>query len=58
MKAIICDRCKNVFTESVSIEVVIDIGIGMSKRRFDLCRECQRWLYKELDVKAEREVKE
>lgn len=58
MKAIICDRCKNVFTESVSIEVVIDIGIGMSKRRFDLCRECQRWLYKELDVREEREVKE
>ena len=58
MKAIICDRCKNVFTESICIEVVIDIGIGMSKRKFDLCRDCKKWLYKELGVKEEREEKE
>ena len=57
MKAVICDRCKNVFTESISIEVVIDIGFAISNRKFDLCRECKKWLYKELDAKEEYEEK-
>ena len=57
MKAVICDRCKNVFTESISIEVVIDIGIGMSKRKCDLCRDSKKWLYKEWGVKGEYEEK-
>ena len=55
MEIKICDRCKNVYTESISIEVVIDIGIGMSKRKFDLCRDCKKWLYKELGVKEDKE---
>ena len=57
MKAVICDRCKNVFNESNCVEVVIDIGFAISNRKFDLCRECKKWLYKELDAKEEYEEK-
>ncbi len=59
MKAVICDRCKNVFTESsyAEIEVVINGGIRVVDRKFDLCRDCKKWLYKELGVKEEREEK-
>ena len=57
MKAVICDRCKNVFTESNCVEVVINRGVMVSDRKFDLCRECKKWLYKELGVKEEREEK-
>ena len=59
MKAVICDRCKSVCTEFdyAEVEVVMDIGIGISKRKFDLCRDCKKWLYKELGVKEEREEK-
>ena len=55
MKAVICDRCKNVFTESNCVEMVIDRGFVVSNRKFDLCRDCKKWLYKELGVKEERE---
>lgn len=58
MKAVICDRCKNVFIESNCVEVVIDRGVMVSDRKFDLCRDCKKWLYKELGVKEEREEKE
>ena len=60
MKAVICDRCKNVFIEPnyAEVEVVMDIGIGISKRKFDICRECKKWLYKEFGVKEEWEEKE
>ncbi len=59
MKAVICDRCKNVFTESsyAEIEVVINGEIRVVDRKFDLCRDCKKWLYKELGVKEEREEK-
>ena len=53
MKAIICDRCKNVFTESNCVEVMVDIGIGI--RKFDLCRDCKKWFYKELGIKEDKE---
>ena len=55
MKAVICDRCKNVFTESNCVEVLIDIRFAIPNRKFDLCRECKKWFYKELDVKEEYE---
>ena len=58
MKAVICDRCKNVFTESNCVEVVIDRGVMVSNRKFDLCRDCNKWLYKELGTKEEWEEKE
>ena len=54
MKAMICDRCKNVFTESNCVEVIVAKGTT-HQRRFDLCRDCKKWLYKELGVKEERE---
>lgn len=57
MKAIICDRCKNVCMESNCVEVVINIGIGISDHKFDLCRNCKKWFYKELGVKEEWEEK-
>ena len=57
MKAEICDRCKKVFTEANCVEVVIRKGARISDRRFDLCRDCKKWLYKELGVKEEREEK-
>ena len=50
MKAVICDRCKKVCTDSSSVEVIIDRGIAI-RRDFDLCRACKKWLYKELGVK-------
>ena len=53
MKAIICDRCKNVFTESdyAEVEVALIRGNRALDRNFDLCRDCKKWLYKELGVK-------
>ena len=56
MKAEICDRCKNVFTVSNCVEVIVAKGTT-HQRRFDLCRDCKKWLYKELGVKEEREKK-
>lgn len=53
MKAEICDRCKKVFTEANCVEVVIRKGVGIPDRRFDLCRDCKKWLYKELNAKEE-----
>ncbi len=50
MRAVICDRCKKVCTDSSSVQVVIDRGITI-RRDFDLCRRCKKWLYKELGVK-------
>lgn len=58
MKAVICDRCKNVFTESNCVEViVVNEDSEVPNRKFDLCRECKKWLYKELDAKEEYEEK-
>ena len=57
MKAVICDRCKKVCTDSSSVEVIIDRGITI-RRDFDLCRECKKWLYKELGTKEDREERE
>lgn len=54
MKAEICDRCKNVFTVSNCVEVIIAKGTT-HQRRFDLCRDCKKWLYKELGAKEEWE---
>lgn len=53
MKAVICDRCKKVFTESdyAEVEVAIIGGNRALDRSFDLCRDCKKWLYKELGVK-------
>ena len=53
MKAVICDRCKNVFTESdyAEVEVAIIGGNRALDHNFDLCRDCKKWLYKELGVK-------
>ena len=56
MKAIICDRCKNVFTVSNCVEVIVAKRTTY-QRRFDLCRDCKKWLYKELGVKEEWEEK-
>ena len=56
MKAVICDRCKNTFTESDCIEVIVAKGTTRL-RRFDLCEDCKKWLYKELGVKEEYEEK-
>ena len=53
MKAVICDRCKNVFTESNCEEFVTYKGIGIFNHKFDLCKECKKWLYEELDIKEE-----
>ncbi len=50
MRAVICDRCKKVCTDSSSVQVVIDKYITI-RRDFDLCRACKKWLYKELGVK-------
>ena len=56
MKAEICDRCKNVFTVSNCVEVIVAKGTT-HQRRFDLCRDCKKWLYKELGTKEEWEEK-
>lgn len=56
MKAIICDRCKNVCMESDCVEVRIDSGFGISDRKFDLCRDCKKWFYKELNVKEKENI--
>ena len=53
MKAVICDRCKNVFTESNCEEFVTYKGVGIFNHKFDLCKECKKWLYEELDIKEE-----
>ena len=59
MKAVICDRCKNVFVDSNCVEViVVNEDPDALNRKFDLCKECKKWLYKELGVKEEREEKE
>lgn len=59
MKATICDRCKNTFTESDCVEViVVNEDPEVPNRRFDLCRDCKKWFYKELGVKEKREEKE
>ena len=57
MKTIICDRCKNVCTESYFVEIFIYRGIKASDHKFDLCIECKKWLYKELDIKEDQEEK-
>ena len=57
MKTTICDRCKNVCTESYFVEIFIYRGIKASDHKFDLCKECKKWLYKELDAKEEYEEK-
>ena len=57
MKAEICDRCKNVFTVSNCVEVIVAKGTT-HQRRFDLCRDCKKWLYKELGIKEEWEEKD
>ena len=57
MKAVICDRCKNVYTESNCVEVTINRGFAIPNLKFDLCRECKKWLYKELGIKEEIEEK-
>ena len=53
MKAVICDRCKNVFTGSDYAEVKVALirGNRAFDRDFDLCEDCKKWLYKELGVK-------
>lgn len=56
MKAEICDRCKNVFTVSNCVEVIVAKGT-IYQRRFDLCRDCKKWFYKELGTKEEWEEK-
>lgn len=59
MKAVICDRCKNVFIDSNCVEViVVNEDPEVSNRKFDLCRDCKKWFYKELGVKEEREEKD
>ena len=60
MKAVICDRCKKVCTESdyAEVEVAIIGGNRASDRSFDLCRDCKNWLYKELGVKESLEERE
>ena len=50
MRAVICDRCGKNCTSSSSVEVIIDKGITI-RRDFDLCKDCKKWLYKELGVK-------
>ena len=58
MKAVICDRCKNVFVDSNCVEViVVNEDPEVPYRRFDLCRDCKKWFYKELGVKEEKEEK-
>ena len=57
MKAVICDRCKKVCTDSSSVQVVIDKYITI-RRDFNLCRGCKKWLYKELGVKENLEERE
>ena len=57
MKAVICDRCKKVCTDSSSVEVIVDRGITI-RRDFNLCRGCKKWLYKELGVKESLEERE
>ena len=57
MKAVICDRCKKVCTDSSSVEVIVDRGITI-RRDFNLCRGCKKWLYKELSVKESLEERE
>ena len=52
MRPVICDRCKKVCTDSSYVQVIIDKGITI-RRDFDLCRECKKWLYKELGVKED-----
>ena len=56
MKAEICDRCKNVFTVSNCVEVIVAKGTT-HQCRFDLCRDYKKWLYKELGIKEEWEEK-
>lgn len=56
MKAEICDRCKNVFTVSNCVEVIVAKRTTY-QRRFDLCRDCKKWFYKELGIKEEWEEK-
>ena len=58
MKAVICDRCKNVSLKSNCVEVVVvNEDPEVPNRRFDLCRDCKKWLYKELGIKEEWEEK-
>ena len=58
MKAVICDRCKNTYAESDCVEViVVNEDPEVPNRRFDLCRDCKKWFYKELGVKENREEK-
>ena len=43
MKAVICDRCKNVFVDSNCVEViVVNEDPEVPNRRFDLCRDCKK----------------
>ena len=56
MRPVICDRCKKVCTDSSYVQVIVDKGITI-RRDFDLCKDCKKWLYKELGVKEEREEK-
>ena len=51
MRPVICDRCKKVCTDSSYVQVIVDKGITI-RRDFDLCKDCKKWLYKELGVKA------
>lgn len=57
MKAVICDRCKKVCTDSSFVEVIVDRGITI-RRDFNLCRGCKKWLYRELGVKESLEERE
>ena len=58
MRAVICDRCKKVCTDSrSSVQVIIDRGITI-RREFDLCSACKKWLYKELGTKEEMRERE
>ena len=57
MQAVICDRCKKTCTDSSSVQVVIDRGIT-TRRDFDLCPACKKWLYKELGTKEDMKERE
>ena len=57
MQAVICDRRKKICTDFSSVQVVIDRGIT-TRRDFDLCQACKKWLYKELGTKEDMKERE
>lgn len=55
MKTVICDRCKRVCEKKDSTEITVNQCFSTIK--IDLCKDCKRWLYKELGIKEEWEEK-